>query len=144
MCVYLGKVRSAMLFFKKRVCIDIAYNEICWRHTDVWSHPGHYPVHSPTRWWSNKGQCHGHAWATHIHFIPCQSALPFLRCGYFKLWHHNLKNPRSRSWVRSKIRSYRLTSTNQCTSFSFHVNRTSHSWDMSNTFFDFEKTHPFF
>ena len=34
--------------------------------------------------------------------------------------------------------------SNQCTSFSFHINRTNHSWDMSNRVFDLEKTHPKF
>ena len=31
-----------------------------------------------------------------------------------------------------------------CTSFSFHINRTNQSWDMSNRVFDLEKTHPNF
>ena len=34
--------------------------------------------------------------------------------------------------------------SNQCTSFSFHINCTNHSWDMSNRVFDLEKTHPKF
>ena len=29
--------------------------------------------------------------------------------------------------------------SNQCTSFSFHINRTNHSWDMAEIVFDFEK-----
>ena len=29
--------------------------------------------------------------------------------------------------------------SNRCTSVSFHVNRTNHSWDMSNRVFDLEK-----
>ena len=29
--------------------------------------------------------------------------------------------------------------SNQCTSFSFHINRTNQSWDMSNRVFDLEK-----
>ena len=32
----------------------------------------------------------------------------------------------------------------RCTSFSFHINQTNHSWDMSNRMFDLEKTHPKF
>ena len=32
--------------------------------------------------------------------------------------------------------------SNWCASFSFHINRTNHSWDMSNWVFDLEKTHP--
>ena len=44
-------------------------------------------------------QDHGHVWITHILFIPCQSAVPALRLGYFKFlpWHS-----KSRSWVWSK------------------------------------------
>ena len=34
--------------------------------------------------------------------------------------------------------------SNRCTSFLFHMNRTNHSWDMSNRVFDLEKTHPKF
>ena len=31
--------------------------------------------------------------------------------------------------------------SNQCTSFSFHINRTNHSCDMAKIVFDLEKTH---
>ena len=31
--------------------------------------------------------------------------------------------------------------SNQCTSFSFNVNLTNHSWDMAERVFDLEKTH---
>ena len=34
--------------------------------------------------------------------------------------------------------------SNRCTSLSFHINRTNHSWDMSKIVFDLEKTHPNF
>ena len=34
--------------------------------------------------------------------------------------------------------------SNQCTSFSFHINRTNYSWDMTKIMFDLEKTHPKF
>ena len=33
---------------------------------------------------------------------------------------------------------------NRCTSFSFHINRTNHSWDMARLMFDLEITHPNF
>ena len=52
-----------------------------------------------------------------------------------------LKHPRSRSWVRSKVRHTLYPVSNQCTSFSFHINRTNHSWDMAKIVFDLEKTH---
>ena len=31
--------------------------------------------------------------------------------------------------------------SNPYTSFSFHINRTNHSWDMAKIVFDLEKTH---
>ena len=34
--------------------------------------------------------------------------------------------------------------SNWCTSFSFHINRTNHSWDMAKIAFDLEKPHPKF
>ena len=34
--------------------------------------------------------------------------------------------------------------SNLCTSFSFHINRTNHSWDMAKIVFGLEKTHPNF
>ena len=34
-------------------------------------------------------QNHGHDWMTHILFVPCQSAVPFLRQDYFRLWLRN-------------------------------------------------------
>ena len=40
-------------------------------------------------------QYHGHEWTTHIIFVPCQSATPFLTQSYFRLWPW-------RSWVWSK------------------------------------------
>ena len=30
--------------------------------------------------------------------------------------------------------------SNWCTTFSFHINRTNHSWDMAKGVFDHEKT----
>ena len=53
-----------------------------------------------------------------------------------------LKHPRSRSWVSSKVKvTYLYPVSNQCTSFSIHINRTNHSWDMAKIVFDLEKTH---
>ena len=41
--------------------------------------------------WSHKSQYHGNEWTTHIPFVTCQPAIPFLIYGYFKLWPWNLK-----------------------------------------------------
>ena len=53
-----------------------------------------------------------------------------------------LKHPRSR--VMSEVKGERhilYPVSNQCASFSFHINRTNHSWDMAKIVFDLEKTH---
>ena len=74
--------------------------------------------------------------SNHIPFVPCQSGIPFLRCNIFKIWPW-----KSRVKVMGEVTvqshnvglaSYRLTS------LSFHVNRTSHSWDTTFSNFDFE------
>ena len=64
--------------------------------------------------------------STHIPFIPCQSAIPFLRYDFFKIWPWKSK---IKVMVEVKVEnndvgvaSYRLTS------LSFHVNQPSHSW----------------
>ena len=124
---------------------------IIWLQHSVNSHPfrsmsiGH-PI--PELWlFQNltlkiKGQ--GHGWghssksqggsnipSTQIPFVPCQSALPFLRYSILKIWPW-----KSRVKVMGEVtfQSYNVGLTSyRLTSFLFHVNRTSHSWVM--TFF---------
>ena len=85
---------------------------------------------------SSKSQCGSSILSTHIPFVPCQSALPFLRYSIFKIWPW-----KSRVKVMGEVTvqshnvgliSYRLTS------LSFHVNRPSHSWDTAFSKFDLE------
>ena len=69
------------------------------RHTDNWSHPGHYLV-GPYTWpWSPNG--HGHEWPTATPFVQCQSAIPFWDTAISKFDH---ENPWSRSCVWSKVK----------------------------------------
>ena len=75
-----------------------------------------------------------------FHFTSIRPTIPEIEL----FQNLTLKYPRSRSWVRSKVRSYIVPSSNRCTSFSFHINRTNHSWDMAKIVFDLEKTHPKF
>ena len=135
-------------------------------------------------------QYHSHEWMTHILFVPCQSAAPFLRYSNFRLWPWNskvkvmgvvkgkcrtvgpisyqltsfhftsirptipeiqlfwnltLKHPRSRWNIQGQGQCHILYPvSNRCTSFSFHINRTNHSWDRVKIVFDLEKTHPNF
>ena len=56
-----------------------------------------------------------------------------------------LKHPRSKVMSEVKGQGHILCPvSNQCTSFSFHINRTNHSWDMAKIVFDLEETHPKF
>ena len=79
--------------------------------------------------WSPKGHGHGYEWITTIPFVQYQSALPFLRYGYFKIW----------PW-KSMVKAMHVikgqghivgSATNQFTYFSFHINWPGHSWDIA-------------
>ena len=87
-----------------------------------------------------KIQGQGHGWgecwksqhgsiiiSTHIPFVPCQSAIQFLRYNFFKIWpwKSNVK-----VMVKVKVEIYKVGVTSyRLTSFSFHVNWPSHSRD---------------
>ena len=65
--------------------------------------------------------------STHIPFVPCQSAIPFLWYDFFKIWP--LK-PKVKVMVEVNVESHKVSVTSyQLTSLSFHVNRPFHSWD---------------
>ena len=64
-------------------------------------------------------------------FVPCQSAIPFLGYGHFKIWPCISINVITHGHTVGPI-SYRLTS------FSSWVNRSSHSWDVAVSKFDLE------
>ena len=50
-----------------------------------------------------------------------------------------LENPRSKSWLRSKVESHKVGVTSyRLTSLLFHVNRPCHSWDTAFSKFDLE------
>ena len=85
---------------------------------------------------TSKSQCGSNILSTHIHFVPCESGIPFLSCDFFKIWPW-----KSRVKVIGEVTvqshyvgaiSYRLTS------LSFHVNRASHSWVRTFSKFDLE------
>ena len=111
------------------------------------SHPfrsmsiGH-PIHK-IRLFQNltlKIQGQGHGWgeswrsqrgsntlSTHIPLIPCQSAIPFLRYSFFKIWPWKSK---VKVMVEVKVESHKVGVTSyRLTFLLFHVNRPSHSWD---------------
>ena len=96
----------------------------------------HYPVHPSTPPWSHKGQCHGHEWTTHIPLLPCQSGLPFLKYGYFKLWPWNFK---VKVMGVVKWQDYVVNPvSNWFISFLLHINQTNNSWDTAILKFDLE------
>ena len=73
--------------------------------------------------------------STHILFVPCQSVIPFLRYNFFKIWPWKSK---VKVMVRSKFEVTMWVTFYRLTSFSFHVNRSSHSWETSFSKFDLE------
>ena len=85
---------------------------------------------------SSKSQCGSNILLTHIPFIPCQSALPFLRYSIFKIWPW-----KSRVKVMGEVtvqsHSVGLTSC-RLTFLSFRVNLPSSSWDAAFSKFDLE------
>ena len=85
---------------------------------------------------SLKSQCESNILSTHIPFVPCKPAIPFLRYDFFKIWPWKSKvKVMGEVDIEShkvSVRSYRLTS------LSFHVNRPSHSWDTTFSKFDLE------
>ena len=85
---------------------------------------------------SLKSQCGSNILSTHIPFVPCQSALPFMSYDFFKIWPWKSKvKVMGEVTVQSHnagLASYWLTP------LSFHVNRPSHSWDTAFSKFDLE------
>ena len=98
-----------------------------------------------------KIQGQGHGWgghwksqhgsniiSSHILLIPCQSAIPFLRYDFFKIW---LWISKVKIMGEGKNESHNMGPTiYRLTSLSFHVNRPSHSWDKTFSKFDFQKS----
>ena len=85
---------------------------------------------------SSKSQSGSSILSTRIPFVPCQSALPFLRYSIFKIWPW-----KSRVKVMGEVtvQSHNVgLASYQLTSLSFHVNRPSHSWDTAFSKFDLE------
>ena len=127
-----------------------------WVQHSIDSHPVRsksigYPIHK-IRLFQNltlKIQGRGHGWgeswksphgsnilSTHIPFIPCQSAIPFLRYDFFKIWPWKSK---VKVMVEVKVESHKVGITScQLTSLSFHVNRPCHFWGTAFSKLDLE------
>ena len=70
-----------------------------------------------------KGQGHSGSKNPLIPFVPCQSAVQFLRYGSFTIWPWKSKVKIIAQGRMVGLASYRLTS------LSFHINWPSHFWD---------------
>ena len=78
---------------------------------------------------------------THFIFISHQSDQQFLRA----ISKFDLETSKVKVMSEVKGQGHILYSaSNRFTSFSFHINRTNHSWDMAKSVIDLEKTHPNF
>ena len=68
--------------------------------------------------------------------IPCQSAIPFLRFDFFKIWPWKSK---VKVMIEVKVESQKVVVTSyRLASLSFHVNQHSHSWDTAFSKFNLE------
>ena len=98
-----------------------------------------------------KIQGEGHGWgecwkpqhvsniiSAHIPFVPCQSAIPFLRYDFFKIW---LWKSKVKVMVEVQVGSHKVGVTSyRFTSLSYNVNQPSHSWDKAFSKFDLENS----
>ena len=74
-----------------------------------------------------KSQYGSNTLSTRIPFVPCQSAIPFLRYDFFKIWPWKSK---VKVMAKVKVESHKVGVTFYwLTSLSFHVNRPFHSCD---------------
>ena len=75
--------------------------------------------------WQSQSGCN--ILSIHIAFVPCQSALPFLRYSIFKIWPRKSK---VKVMGEGNVESHKVGVTSyRFTSLLFHVNRPFHSWD---------------
>ena len=72
---------------------------------------------------SSKSQCESNILSTHIPFVPCQSALQFLRYRILKIWPWKFKVKVIAEGHKVGITPYRLIA------LSFHVDRPCHCWE---------------
>ena len=86
--------------------------------------------------WKSQSGCN--ILSTPIPFVPCQSALPFLRYSIFRMWPWKSK---VKVMSGGKVESHNMGPTlYRLTSLSSHVNRPSHSWHTTFSKFDLENS----
>ena len=93
-------------------------------------------VQGPVYFQGQRSQSRCSILSTHIPFVPCQSAIPFLRYDFFKIWPWKSK---VKVMGEGNVESHKVGVTSyRFTSLSFHVNRPFHSWDTAFSKFDLE------
>ena len=99
-----------------------------------------FDLENPRSWswlrskWKLKSGCN--ILPTHMPFVPCQSAIPFLRYSIFKIWPWKSK---AKVMGEVNVESHNMCPTlYRLTSLLFHVNLPSHSWDTTFSKFDLE------
>ena len=100
----------------------------------IWPWKSKVKVMEEEHW---KSQHWSNILSTQIPLIPCQSAIPFLRYDFFKTWPWKSK---VKVMGEVDIKTHSMGPTfYRFTSLLFHVNRPSHSWDITFSKFDLEK-----
>ena len=90
--------------------------------------------HGWSQCWKSQSGCK--ILSTHIPFVSCQSAIPFLRYDFFKIWPWKSK---VKVMGEGNVESHKVGATSyRLTSLSFHVNRPFHSRDTAFSKFDLE------
>ena len=83
-----------------------------------------------SRWWVRshfKVTMRSNILSTHIPFVPCQSGISFVSYDFFKIWPWKSK---VKVMGKVTVQSHNVgLASYQITSFSFHVNRPTHSLD---------------
>ena len=75
---------------------------------------------------SSRSQSRYRNLSTHIPFVACQSALPFLGYSYLKIWRWKFK---VKVMDEVKVENHNMGPTFSWLTFlSFHFNQASHSW----------------
>ena len=92
--------RATWRYVTTRFVPNLFLNSLCQRHADMWSHPGHYPVHLSTSPWSHKSIniMVMNGWLTSFLFIVNLPPHSWDKA----ISDSDLETPRSRSWMWSK------------------------------------------
>ena len=107
-------------------------NQICRRHADVWSRPGHSPVHLPTPPWSLVNIMVMNGWLAYFRSMSIGRPISEIRLFQTLTWYFKVKVMGQRQGHAVGPVSYYFAS------FSFHINQTNTFSDAAISKFDLE------